>query len=186
MCRPKDVDASTLMLLFALPLSGPAPDVGGAVTPPVGAPPAAPPAVVTAPPRRPAPPRAWFPRSEIARYDIRYGMLGSIGRLELRTAGATPAADGRSIVKLRGSGHGSVFGLGSMDRRFEADFDTGAFFGFPGAGTPAPSGVRCSVALEGPEPAGRYQELAAAVDEHCPVLDLFSRPVPVERAVTTA
>jgi uncharacterized OsmC-like protein len=68
----------------------------------------------------------------------------------------------------------------------EADFDTGAFFGFSGAGTPAPSGVRCSVALEGPEPAGRYQELAAAVDEHCPVLDLFSRPVPVERAVTTA
>jgi len=67
----------------------------------------------------------------------------------------------------------------------ESDFDTGAFFGFPGAGTPAPSGVRCSIALEGPEPAGRYRELTAAVDEHCPVLDLFSRPVPVERVVTT-
>ncbi|HLI56885.1 MAG TPA: OsmC family protein [Acidimicrobiia bacterium] len=67
----------------------------------------------------------------------------------------------------------------------EADFDTGAFFGFPGAGTPAPSNVRCSVGLDGPEPAGRYEELAAAVDEHCPVLDLFSRPVPVERSVTT-
>ena len=68
----------------------------------------------------------------------------------------------------------------------EADFDTGAFFGFAGAGTPAPSGVRCTVALEGPEPAGRYDELIAAVDEHCPVLDLFTRPVPVERSVTTA
>jgi uncharacterized OsmC-like protein len=67
----------------------------------------------------------------------------------------------------------------------EADFDTGAFFGFPGSGTPAPSGVRCSVVLEGPEPAERYAELAAAVDEHCPVLDLFTRPVPVERSVTT-
>jgi uncharacterized OsmC-like protein len=66
----------------------------------------------------------------------------------------------------------------------EADFDTGAFFGFPGAGTPAPSGVRCAVALEGPEPAARYEELAAAVDEHCPVLDLFSRSVPVDRTVT--
>ena len=65
----------------------------------------------------------------------------------------------------------------------EADFDTGAFFGFPGAGTPAPSGVRCSVTLEGPEPAERYDELVAAVDEHCPVLDLFTRPVPVERVV---
>jgi uncharacterized OsmC-like protein len=68
----------------------------------------------------------------------------------------------------------------------EADFDTGAFFGFPDAvGTPAPSGVRCSVTLEGPEPPERYQQLAAAVDEHCPVLDLFTRPVPVERTVTT-
>jgi len=67
----------------------------------------------------------------------------------------------------------------------EADFDIGAFFGFPGAGTPAPSGVRCSVALAGPEPPARYEELAAAVDEHCPVLDLFSRSVPVERSVTT-
>jgi organic hydroperoxide reductase OsmC/OhrA len=68
----------------------------------------------------------------------------------------------------------------------EANFDTGAFFGFPGAGTPAPSAVRCSVSLEGPEPPERYEELAAAVDEHCPVLHLFSAPVPVERTVTTA
>jgi uncharacterized OsmC-like protein len=67
----------------------------------------------------------------------------------------------------------------------EANFDTGAFFGFPGSGTPAPSAVHCSVTLEGPEPAARYEELAAAVDEHCPVLDLFSRAVPVERSVTT-
>jgi uncharacterized OsmC-like protein len=69
----------------------------------------------------------------------------------------------------------------------EADFDTGAFFGFPGAmGTPAPSAVRCDVTLEGPEPDSRYEELVAAVDEHCPVLDLFTRNVPVERAVKTA
>jgi uncharacterized OsmC-like protein len=67
----------------------------------------------------------------------------------------------------------------------EADFDTGAFFGFPGAiGTPAPSGVRCAVTLEGPEPPERYKELVAVVDEHCPVLDLFTRAVPVERNVT--
>jgi len=68
----------------------------------------------------------------------------------------------------------------------DADFDMGAFFGFPGAGTPAPSGVRCAVTLDGPEPAGRYDELATAVDEHCPLLDLFSRAVPVERSVTTS
>jgi uncharacterized OsmC-like protein len=68
----------------------------------------------------------------------------------------------------------------------EADFDMGAFFGFPGAGKPAPFGVRCFVVLDGPEPAARYDELVAAVDEHCPLLDLFSRPVPVERDVRTA
>jgi uncharacterized OsmC-like protein len=67
----------------------------------------------------------------------------------------------------------------------ESDFDTGAFFGIPGAvGTPAPAGVRCEVTLEGPEPPERYKELAVVVDEHCPVLDLFTRSVPVERNVT--
>jgi uncharacterized OsmC-like protein len=69
----------------------------------------------------------------------------------------------------------------------EADFDTGAFFGFPGAtGVPSPTAVRSSVTLEGPEPAEQYERLVAAVDEHCPVLDLFTRPVPVERTVTMA
>jgi len=114
--------------MMAFQLSGAAPDVGGAITPPAGAPPVAPPTVV-APPLRPVAssvrsPRPWFPRAEAARYDIRYGLLGSIGQLELRTAGAIAFTDGRSIVKLRGSGHGSILGMGSMDRRFEADFDT--------------------------------------------------------------
>jgi uncharacterized OsmC-like protein len=75
--------------------------------------------------------------------------------------------------------------LDSVTVTVDADFDMGAFFGFPGAGSPAPSAVRCSVVLEGPEEGGRYDELAAAVDQHCPVLDLFSRAVPVERSVTT-
>ena len=67
----------------------------------------------------------------------------------------------------------------------DADFDTGAFFGFPGAvGTPAPSAVRCAIQLQGPEPADRYAKLIAAVDEHCPMLDLFTQAIPVDRAVT--
>ena len=32
----------------------------------------------------------------------------------------------------------------------------------------------------------RYAELAAAVDAHCPVLDLFQNPVPVSRALITS
>ena len=35
-----------------------------------------------------------------------------------------------------------------------------------------------------PETAQRYQELAAVVDKHCPVLDLFRNPVPVDRTIT--
>jgi len=67
----------------------------------------------------------------------------------------------------------------------EADFDTGAFFGFPGSsGIPSPTAVRCAVTLDGPESDDRYRELIAAVDEHCPILDLFTRSVPVERNVT--
>ena len=39
------------------------------------------------------------------------------------------------------------------------------------------------VTVAGPESEERYAELAAAVDEYCPVLDLFKNPVPVSRAL---
>lgn len=74
--------------------------------------------------------------------------------------------------------------LEGVNITIEADFDTGAFFGFPGStGIPSPQAVRTSVTLEGPE--ASYDKLIAAVDEHCPVLDLFTRAIPVERTVTT-
>jgi uncharacterized OsmC-like protein len=41
--------------------------------------------------------------------------------------------------------------------------------------------MRVRVRLDGPEPPERYRELADAVDAHCPVLDVLSRPVAVER-----
>jgi uncharacterized OsmC-like protein len=74
--------------------------------------------------------------------------------------------------------------LDAVTVKVEADFDTGAFFGFPASGVPSPTNVLCSVTLEGPEPQDRYDELVAVVDEHCPMLDLFTRAVPVERNVT--
>ena len=75
--------------------------------------------------------------------------------------------------------------LDAVNVSLEANFDTGAFFGFPGAAGPvSPSSVHCAVTLEGPEPPERYKELVAVVDEHCPILDLFTRSVPVERSVT--
>jgi putative redox protein len=46
--------------------------------------------------------------------------------------------------------------------------------------------VRIRVNLNGPEPSARYEELAAAVDAHCPILDLFRNSVPVERRLVSA
>ena len=40
--------------------------------------------------------------------------------------------------------------------------------------------------VAGPESEERYAELAATVDEHCPVLDLFQNPVPVSRELVTS
>jgi hypothetical protein len=49
---------------------------------------------------------------------------------------------------------------------------------------PGFSAVRVQVGISDPESPERYQQLAAAVDEHCPVLDLFRNPVPVDRIIT--
>jgi hypothetical protein len=39
--------------------------------------------------------------------------------------------------------------------------------------------VRVKVRLTGPASPEQYRELQAAVDQHCPVLDLFSNPTSV-------
>jgi uncharacterized OsmC-like protein len=66
----------------------------------------------------------------------------------------------------------------------EGDLDVRGFFGFDDSVRPGYGAVRLRVRLSGPEEAGRYQELAVAVDAHCPVLDLFSNPVPVDRQIS--
>lgn len=65
----------------------------------------------------------------------------------------------------------------------EGDLDVRGFFGFDDSVRPGLGGVRLKVTLSGPESAERYQELADAVDAHCPVLDIFSHPTPVERTI---
>jgi uncharacterized OsmC-like protein len=66
----------------------------------------------------------------------------------------------------------------------EGDLDLRGFLGVDDAVRPGVKGVRIQVGITGPESAERYQELAAAVDEHCPVLDLFKNPVPVSRTTS--
>jgi uncharacterized OsmC-like protein len=76
--------------------------------------------------------------------------------------------------------------LDSVEVAAEGDLDVRGFFGFDDTIRPGFTSVRLKVTPSGPEPAERYQQLADAVDEHCPVLDLFSHPTPIERTVVTA
>src|SRR5262249_61729816 len=73
--------------------------------------------------------------------------------------------------------------LDKLTVRVEGDLDIRGFFGFNDSVRPGFSAVRVQIGITGPETPERYQELAAAVDEHCPVLDLFRNPVRVDRTI---
>jgi uncharacterized OsmC-like protein len=78
--------------------------------------------------------------------------------------------------------------LDSVDVEVEGDLDVRGFFGIDGgvegAVRPGYRTVRIRVVVAGPESPQRYQELAAAVDAHCPVLDMFTGTVEVEKTLT--
>jgi putative redox protein len=73
--------------------------------------------------------------------------------------------------------------LDSVTVRVEGDLDLRGFFGVDDGVRPGFTAIRVEVTVTGPETEERYAELAAAVDAHCPVLDLFQNPVPVSRAL---
>jgi uncharacterized OsmC-like protein len=65
----------------------------------------------------------------------------------------------------------------------EGDLDVRGFFGIDDDVRPGFTAVRLKVTPSGPEPAERYQQLAEAVDAHCPVHDIFSHATPIERTI---
>ena len=71
--------------------------------------------------------------------------------------------------------------LDKVEIGIDGDIDLRGFFGIDDGIRAGFNAVRINVSLSGPEHAARYEELAAEVDAHCPVLDLFRNPVPVER-----
>lgn len=71
--------------------------------------------------------------------------------------------------------------LDKVEVEIEGDIDLRGFFGIDERVRPGFNAVHIRVRLIGPESATRYEGLAAAVDAHCPVLDLFRNPVPVTR-----
>ena len=76
-------------------------------------------------------------------------------------------------------------GFDTLSVRVEGDLDIRGFFGFDDGVRPGFSAIRLEVTVTGPESPERYQDLAAAVDRHCPVLDLFANPVPVTRTLAS-
>lgn len=66
----------------------------------------------------------------------------------------------------------------------QGDLDIQGIFGLRDGVRPGFSDVRLNVRLSGPEPQERYEELRRAVDDHCPVLDVFANPVPVTGTMT--
>jgi putative redox protein len=68
--------------------------------------------------------------------------------------------------------------LVSVGVAVEADYDARGLLGVDGYHRPGLDDVRVTVTLEGPD-AATSQQLRAAVDQHCPVLDLFRAGVPV-------
>jgi uncharacterized OsmC-like protein len=65
------------------------------------------------------------------------------------------------------------------------DIDLRGFLGVDGVQRAGYEKVTLRVSLTGAEPAERYRELAEAVDRHCPVMDAFARPLPIERVLIT-
>lgn len=78
--------------------------------------------------------------------------------------------------------------LDDVEIKVDADIDMRGFFGLDDTVRAGFGDVRVQVTPKGPETAERYEELARAVDEHCPVLDLFANPTSISTtlAVPTA
>jgi uncharacterized OsmC-like protein len=73
--------------------------------------------------------------------------------------------------------------LDAVTVRVEGDLDVRGVLGLDPDAPAGPTAVRCIVTVEGPEEAARYEELRRSVDTHCPVLDVFTMPLAVERSL---
>ena len=76
--------------------------------------------------------------------------------------------------------------LDKVEISIDGDIDLRGFLGIDDRIRAGFNAVRIWVNLSGPEPPARYEELAATVDAHCPILDLFRNPVPVDRKLVSA
>ena len=132
-CWPFEVEGQGLQPPTSEPVQEAAKEPPAPPTPtPPPVPPPVPPAVpvpvpVPHPPIPMPPPRSALPSSlpqnEEARYDIQYGILGSVGALSISVGGVTGAADGSEVINVHGAGEGAILGMGGTQRHIDAEFD---------------------------------------------------------------
>lgn len=75
--------------------------------------------------------------------------------------------------------------LDAVEAEVEGDLDVRGFYGLDDAVRPGFGAVRVRVRLLGPAADDDYRALQAAVDEHCPVLDMFRGATPVRTELVT-
>ena len=71
-----------------------------------------------------------------------------------------------------------------IDVTIEAHLDSRGFFGLDEQTRPGFGDVAMAVRVGGPEAPERYTEVQAAVEAHCPVMDVFTNRTAVETTVT--
>jgi putative redox protein len=90
------------------------------------------------------------------------------------------------VVVYRLYAHALGIQVDDIDVSAEGDLDAARLFGKDESVRAGFGEVRLVVRLTGPESEERYEELRAAVDAHCPVLDLFRSPTPVSTRIEVA
>ncbi|MGH9034730.1 MAG: OsmC family protein [Acidimicrobiia bacterium] len=76
--------------------------------------------------------------------------------------------------------------LDALTVQAEGDIDQRGLLGLADGVPAGVTAVRVTITVEGPERAERYEELRRAVDAHCPLLDIFTQALTVERILEVA
>ncbi|MDP6345814.1 MAG: OsmC family protein [Alphaproteobacteria bacterium] len=75
--------------------------------------------------------------------------------------------------------------LNGVSAKVEGDIDLRGFFAVDAGVRPGYGDIVVSVTLDSPAPAAELARLKAAVDAHCPVLDIIRNPTPVHLDLAT-
>lgn len=87
------------------------------------------------------------------------------------------------VVVFRLYAQGLGLTIDEIEITAEGDLDVRKLFGIDESGRAGFQDVRVKVDITGPNTAEEYENLRQVVDAHCPVLDVFSNPVPTSGAL---